>query len=170
MLFDKRQKTHTIRKDGTLISKPDTFLAVGEEDTITPNRHIESPQEEEVESEEDQPQTAEEDQAQPGTELAKQEESHRSQRKLRTELWYDTQLVLRRETKTKLQHGTYNTQSLISSLEATRDGGRDVPIEAENSSPMVNDLNHGKVKDALGNNASKFKEASCLEKKTSTML
>ena len=208
-----RQKTHTIKNDGTLMSKPDTFVAVEEEDTITPNRQTEGYQGGEEESKGDQSQTAEEDLAQLKTELAKQEETHRSQRRLKAELWYefksndgngrpvqstkardtnqsrhaanasasqlyDTQLVLQRGaeatlqvsqshkqlTNTDLLHGTSNTQSSTPSLEAIRDGERRAPIEAENSSAMVNDLNHGKVKNALCNNVPKLKKVSRMEK------
>ena len=49
-----RQDTHTIKNDGTLISKPDTFLAIEEENTITLNQQTESSQEGEDESIRDQ--------------------------------------------------------------------------------------------------------------------
>ena len=56
-----RQDTHTIRSDGTLISKPDIFLAIEEENTITPNQQTKGTQEEEEEYIRDQLQAAEEE-------------------------------------------------------------------------------------------------------------
>ena len=103
-----RQKTHTIKNDGTLISKPDTFLAIEEENTITPNRQTESSQEREEESKGDQSQAAEEELAQAKTELAKKEETYGSQRRLRAELWYESKLnKWKRKTRTTSQSTRY---------------------------------------------------------------
>ena len=88
-------------------------------------------------------------------------------------------------------HGTSNTQSSTSSPEAIEDGerraltgteyssivvndlnhgkvkddgGRGALTGTEYSSIVVNDLNHGKIKDASYNNASKLKKTTHMEK------
>ena len=59
---------------------------------------------------------------------------------------YDTWLVLQGGAEATSQHGIPNLQPLTSSLEAIEDGERKAATGEENSSTVVNDLNHCKVK------------------------
>ena len=103
-----RQKTLTIKDDGTLISKPDTFSAIEEENPITSNQQTENIQEQ-LEKEEkairDQLQAVEKELALARVKLAKKEEIFKSQKRLIAKLQVEYESKLDRRNERSSQPG-----------------------------------------------------------------